>query len=96
MMMLCCRVTKKLEIPTQTAMNPIMLDGTGMCGACRVTEGKKTKFACVDGPFLDGLQIDWIELMQRQAAFKIEEIEGLPQEPIEKSREEHFCTCSNT
>ena len=57
-------------------MNPIMLDGTGMCGACRVSEGEKTKFACVDGPFLDGLQIDWIELMQRQAAFKIEEIEG--------------------
>jgi len=85
MMMLCCRVTKKLKIPTQTAMNPIMLDGTGMCGACRVSEGGKTRFACVDGPFLDGLQIDWVELMQRQAAFKIEEIEGLPQEPIEKS-----------
>lgn len=96
MMMLCCEVTKKLKIPTQTAMNPIMLDGTGMCGACRVSEGEKTKFACVDGPFLDGLQIDWIELMQRQAAFKIEEIVGLPQEPVEKGPEGHSCSCSNT
>jgi hypothetical protein len=81
MMMLVCELTQKLGIPTQTAMNPLMLDGTGMCGACRVTMGDATKFACVDGPFLDGLKIDWIELIQRQAAFKKEEVEGMPQEP---------------
>jgi NAD(P)H-flavin reductase/ferredoxin len=89
MMMLVCEVTKELGIPTQTAMNPLMLDGTGMCGACRVTLGDATKFACVDGPFLDGLKIDWIELMQRQAAFKKEEIEAMPQEPV--PMHEHTC-----
>jgi ferredoxin--NADP+ reductase len=52
-----------------------------MCGACRVSVGSTTKFACVDGPFLDGLQIDWIELIQRQAAFKREEVQAIPQEP---------------
>jgi len=62
-------------------MNPLMLDGTGMCGACRVSVGGTTKFACVDGPFLDGLQINWIELIQRQAAFKKEEVQAIPQEP---------------
>ncbi len=81
MMMLASEVTKEYGIPTQTAMNPIMLDGTGMCGVCRVTVGKSIKFACVDGPFLDGLKIDWHELMQRQAAFRTEEVEALPQEP---------------
>jgi len=81
MMMLVCEVTQELGIPTQTAMNPLMLDGTGMCGACRVTVGDATKFACVDGPFLDGLMINWIELIQRQAAFRKEEVEAMPQEP---------------
>jgi NAD(P)H-flavin reductase/ferredoxin len=93
MMMLVCEVTKKLGIPTQTAMNPLMLDGTGMCGACRVTVGGNTKFACVDGPFLDGLQIDWIELIQRQAAFKKEEVEGLPQEPLTIHTHAHGHVC---
>lgn len=82
MMMLVSEVTKEHNIPTQTAMNPLMLDGTGMCGSCRVTVGKDTKFACVDGPFLDGLRINWIELMQRQATFRKEEIEALSQEPF--------------
>ena len=81
MMMLVCDVTRKLGIPTMTAMNPLMVDGTGMCGCCRVSVGGVTKFSCVDGPFLDGLQIDWIELMQRQAAFKLEEVQAIPQEP---------------
>jgi NAD(P)H-flavin reductase len=89
MMMLACETAKTLNIPTQTAMNPIMLDGTGMCGACRVSMGKNTKFACVDGPFLDGLQIDWIELIQRQAAFRREEVEALPQDPL--AGHEHHC-----
>ena len=93
MMMLVCEITKELGIPTQTAMNPLMLDGTGMCGACRVSEGDSTKFACVDGPFLDGLKIDWIELMQRQAAFKKEEIEALPQEPVSTKLPGHPRTC---
>ncbi|HET6459165.1 MAG TPA: sulfide/dihydroorotate dehydrogenase-like FAD/NAD-binding protein [Syntrophales bacterium] len=82
MMMLVCDETRKLGIPTMTAMNPLMVDGTGMCGCCRVSVGGVTKFSCVDGPFLDGLQIDWIELMQRQAAFKLEEVEAIPQDPV--------------
>ena len=69
MMMLVAEVTRQYQIPTLTALNPIMLDGTGMCGACRVTVGKSTKFACVDGPFLDGHLVDFEELMQRHQAF---------------------------
>ncbi|MBN1671798.1 MAG: sulfide/dihydroorotate dehydrogenase-like FAD/NAD-binding protein [Kiritimatiellae bacterium] len=86
MMMLVSEATKAQGIPTLTAMNPIMLDGTGMCGACRVTMGDETKFACVDGPFLDGHQIDWIQLLQRQAAFGREEVDALPQEPAHRHR----------
>jgi len=93
MMMLVTEVTRKHGIPTQTAMNPIMVDGTGMCGACRVTVGDTTKFACVDGPFLDGLKINWIELMQRQAAFKYEEVQALPLEPLHFPGQEHECLC---
>ncbi len=93
MMMMVSEQNKKLGIPTQTAMNPLMLDGTGMCGACRVSVGGSTRFTCVDGPFLDGLQIDWIELMQRQAAFKREEIEGLPQKPLPMAGHSHACSC---
>lgn len=95
MMMLVCEVTKKHGIPTQTALNPIMLDGTGMCGACRVTVGESTKFACVDGPFLDGIKIDWHELMQRQAAFVKEEIEALPQKPLPMHSHSVDCACSS-
>jgi len=91
MMMLVSELAKKHGIPTQTAMNPLMLDGTGMCGACRVSVGEATKFACVDGPFLDGLKINWIELMQRQAAFKTEEIEAMPQEPVPMHEPGHAC-----
>ncbi len=93
MMMLVCEVNSELNIPTQTAMNPLMLDGTGMCGACRVSEDNVVKFACVDGPFLDGLKINWNELFQRQSAFRVEEVEGLPQSGI--APEVHNCTCSN-
>ncbi|MBC8461963.1 MAG: sulfide/dihydroorotate dehydrogenase-like FAD/NAD-binding protein [Deltaproteobacteria bacterium] len=95
MLMLVSEVAKKHSIPTQTAMNSIMLDGTGMCGACRVSVGDTTKFACVDGPFLDGLKIDWIELMQRQTAFKKEEIEGLPQNPSQMHFNGNACSYSN-
>jgi NAD(P)H-flavin reductase/NAD-dependent dihydropyrimidine dehydrogenase PreA subunit len=93
MMMLVSEQNKTLGIPTQTAMNPVMLDGTGMCGACRVSLGGSTKFACVDGPFLDGLEINWIELIQRQAAFKREEIEGMPQEPAVEHAHGHAHAC---
>jgi NAD(P)H-flavin reductase len=83
MMMKVSETTKQHGIPTQTALNPIMLDGTGMCGACRVTVDGTMKFACVDGPFLDGHKIDWVELLQRRSAYKQEEIIALPQEPVQ-------------
>jgi NAD(P)H-flavin reductase len=88
MMMLVSEVTKKLSIPTLTALNPIMIDGTGMCGACRVTLGEETKFACVDGPFLDGHLVDWIELMQRRSAYTGLEIQALPQD---HQKYRHMC-----
>ena len=73
MMKFCCLTTKKLNIPTIVSMNPIMVDGTGMCGACRVVVGDEIKFACVDGPEFDGHLIDWAQAMKRQAMYKTEE-----------------------
>lgn len=73
MMSACCQVTKKFDIPTLVSLNSIMVDGTGMCGSCRVTVGGETKFACVDGPTFDGHQVDFAELMQRQVRFVQEE-----------------------
>lgn len=73
MMKFVCKLTKKLNIPTVVSLNPIMVDGTGMCGACRVTVGGKVKFACVDGPEFDGHQVDFDEAMRRQAIYKTEE-----------------------
>ena len=67
------RVTKPYNIPTSVSLNPIMVDGTGMCGCCRVTVDGKIKFACVDGPDFDGLTVDFDELMARQRMFKEEE-----------------------
>lgn len=66
-------LTKKLEIPTVVSMNPIMVDGTGMCGACRVTVDGKVKFACVDGPEFDGHAVNFDEAMKRQQMYKTEE-----------------------
>lgn len=66
-------VTKPRNIPTSVSLNPIMIDGTGMCGCCRVTVDGKIRFACVDGPDFDGLQVDFDELMRRQRMFKHEE-----------------------
>lgn len=66
-------VTKPLEIPTGVSLNPIMIDGTGMCGGCRVTVGGKVKFACVDGPDFDGLLVDFDECIRRQTMYKEEE-----------------------
>ncbi|MEF9959958.1 MAG: sulfide/dihydroorotate dehydrogenase-like FAD/NAD-binding protein [Niameybacter sp.] len=66
-------ITKPLEIPTMVSLNPIMIDGTGMCGGCRVTVGGKTKFACVDGPDFDGFLVDFDEAMRRQTMYKKQE-----------------------
>lgn len=73
MMKFVSLLTKELQIPTTVSLNPIMVDGTGMCGACRVTVGKDVKFACVDGPEFDGHLIDFDESMRRQAMYKTEE-----------------------
>ena len=77
MMKFCCLLTKKYEIPTDVSLNTIMVDGTGMCGACRISVGGKTKFVCVDGPEFDGHQVDFNEMLQRAGAFKAEEIEAM-------------------
>ena len=66
-------VTKPHNLKTMVSLNPIMIDGTGMCGCCRVTVDGKIKFACVDGPDFDGLSVDFDELMARQRMFKEEE-----------------------
>ncbi len=73
MMKFVSLLTKKLGIPTVVSMNPVMVDGTGMCGACRVTVGGETKFACVDGPEFDGHLVDFDEAMKRQQMYKTEE-----------------------
>lgn len=70
MMKFVCLLTKKYEIPTDVSLNTIMVDGTGMCGACRITIGGKTKFVCVDGPEFDGHQVDFDEMLNRMGAFK--------------------------
>lgn len=73
MMKFVCLLTKELNIKTIVSLNPIMVDGTGMCGACRVTVGGKVKFACVDGPEFDGHQVDFNQAMMRQNIYKTEE-----------------------
>lgn len=73
MMKFVARLTKELGIHTIVSLNPIMVDGTGMCGACRVTVGGETKFACVDGPEFDGHLVDFDEAMRRQIMYKSEE-----------------------
>ena len=70
MMKFVCLLTKKYNIPTDVSLNTIMVDGTGMCGACRITVGGKTKFVCVDGPEFDGHQVDFDEMLKRMGAFK--------------------------
>ena len=70
MMRAVCNLTKEYDIPTTVSMNPVMIDGTGMCGGCRVIVGGETKFACVDGPDFDGHKIDWDAAIKRQQMFK--------------------------
>jgi len=79
MMKFVSLLTKKYDTPTLVSLNPIMIDGTGMCGGCRVTIGGKTKFACVDGPEFDGHQVDFDGLMRRLLAYKVEEEHALLQ-----------------
>ena len=81
MMKFVCKLTKEFEIPTVASMNPIMIDGTGMCGGCRLTVGGKTKFACVDGPEFDGHEIDFDEAMARGSMYK----------PFERHAHEETC-----
>ena len=77
MMKFVALTTAKYNIPTEASLNTIMVDGTGMCGACRVTVGGKTKFVCVDGPEFDAHAVDWNEMLSRMKAFKAEEAEAL-------------------
>lgn len=81
MMKFVCQLTKQYEIPTFASMNPIMIDGTGMCGGCRLTVGGQTKFACVDGPEFDGHLIDFDEAMARGAMYR----------PFERKAHEETC-----
>lgn len=76
MMKFCALTTKKHNIPTEASLNTIMVDGTGMCGACRVTVDGQTKFVCVDGPEFDAHGVDWDEMLMRMKAYKNEETEA--------------------
>lgn len=80
MMKFCCMLTGKYNIPTDVSLNTIMVDGTGMCGACRLTIGGKTKFVCIDGPEFDGALVDWDEMFKRMGTFK----------KVEQDELEHF------
>ena len=85
MMKMVSAVTREFGVKTMVSLNPIMVDGTGMCGACRVSVGGVTKFACVDGPAFDGHEVDWKELLQRRKTYMREEVI-----PLRTSRcEEH-------
>ncbi len=80
MMKFCCLLTQKYNLPTDVSLNTIMVDGTGMCGACRLTIGGKTKFVCIDGPEFDGSLVDWDEMFKRMGTFK----------DVEREEMEHF------
>lgn len=92
MMKFCCLLTKKYNIPTDVSLNTIMVDGTGMCGACRLTIGGKTKFVCIDGPEFDGALVDWDEMFKRMGTFKAVEREEMEhyQEHLEQSEQQIF------
>lgn len=85
MMKFCCLLTQKYNIPTDVSLNTIMVDGTGMCGACRLTIGGKTKFVCIDGPEFDGALVDWDEMFKRMGTFKAVEKEEM------EHYQEHLC-----
>lgn len=84
MMRAVCALTAKYGVKTVVSMNPLMVDGTGMCGCCRVTVGGKTRYACVDGPEFDGHEVDWAEAMNRLGAYREQEKQHLCQLTGEK------------
>ena len=77
MMKFVCKTTEPFKVPTTVSLNTIMIDGTGMCGGCRVSVGGETKFVCVDGPEFDGSKVDWDNMMMRMKSFKSREQEDL-------------------
>ena len=85
MMKACAEATRARKVKTMVSLNPIMVDGTGMCGGCRVSVAGKMKFACVDGPDFDGHEVDFEELMKRQRLFANEEGRAL-KEWLEKNQ----------
>ncbi|OPD19726.1 NAD-binding oxidoreductase [Clostridium botulinum] len=89
MMYFVTKLTKEYKLPTIASLNTLMVDGTGMCGACRVTVGGETKFTCVDGPEFDAHLVDFDEAMKRQALYKTEE--GKRLHKIEEEKEGHVC-----
>lgn len=98
MMKFSCKLTEKYNIPTDVSLNTIMVDGTGMCGACRLTIGGKTKFVCIDGPEFDGALVDWDEMFKRMGTFKQAEREEMEhfEEHICKVEEKHECKTQNS
>ena len=98
MMKFCCKLTEKYNIPTDVSLNTIMVDGTGMCGACRLTIGGKTKFVCIDGPEFDGALVDWDEMFKRMGTFKQAEREEMEhfEEHICKVEKKHECKTQNS
>lgn len=98
MMKFCCMLTQKYNIPTDVSLNTIMVDGTGMCGACRLTIGGKTKFVCIDGPEFDGALVDWDEMFKRMGTFKRAEQEELEhfEEHLKYNREENISHTETT
>ncbi len=90
MMKFCCLLTQKYNLPTDVSLNTIMVDGTGMCGACRLTIGGKTKFVCIDGPEFDGALVDWDEMFKRMGTFREAEREEM------EHYEEHLASVENT
>lgn len=95
MMKFVCIKTKEYNIPTTVSLNPLMVDGTGMCGACRVTIGDKIKFACVDGPEFDGHQVDFDEAMRRQLLYKTEEGRAYLEKIDGDTHHANGCGCCN-
>ena len=87
-MKFCCKVTEEFGVPTMVSLNAIMVDGTGMCGCCRVQVGGETKFACVDGPEFNGHKVDFEGLSKRLTAY-------MPQEKEAMNLYEKKCSCAD-
>ena len=95
MMKFSCLLTQKYNIPTDVSLNTIMVDGTGMCGACRLTIGGTTKFVCIDGPEFDGALVDWDEMFKRMGTFKQQELEEMEHyEEHLAASQDSVCRCT--